>query len=418
MRSFIRFLFNSLVPLVLVSAALAGAYYMLLTPPKTEKKEAEVFVPVVSVADLAPVDTPIYVSAYGVVIPARRVVLQPEVSGRVLEQHPQLIPGGHILEGEEILKIDPSEYEIMVRKGRADLSKAQASLDMEEGQQTIAKREWELLEEDLSEDLTNPSLVLRQPQLQSSEATRDAAQTALDEALLDLSRTILVAPFDSLVIQESVEVGQLVDRNTEIATLVGTKEFWIEAKVPLADLDRVQFPNAAGQGGSSVKVHLLEGNGASAVLEGRVLRLLGNLDSEGRMAQILVTVEDPLNYENDPGKRALLLESYVRLEIEAGEMSEVYPIPRTAMRENEKIWVCTPDNRLEIRQVDVVWRRDEDLLVRNRIKPGDRLIVSRLSKILPGMEVRIARERGESATSEVQISSRLPSDATEVVNQG
>ncbi|MCA9446608.1 MAG: hypothetical protein KC931_05800, partial [Candidatus Omnitrophica bacterium] len=95
-----------------------------------------------------------------------------------------------------------------------------------------------------------------------------------------------------------------------------------------------------------------------------------------------------------------------------------YPIPRTAMRENEKIWVCTPDNRLEIRQVDVVWRRDEDLLVRNRIKPGDRLIVSRLSKILPGMEVRIARERGESATSEVQISSRLPSDATEVVNQG
>ncbi|MCA9433297.1 MAG: hypothetical protein KC940_22455, partial [Candidatus Omnitrophica bacterium] len=183
MRSFIRFLFNSLVPLVLVSAALAGAYYMLLTPPKTEKKEAEVFVPVVSVADLAPVDTPIYVSAYGVVIPARRVVLQPEVSGRVLEQHPQLIPGGHILEGEEILKIDPSEYEIMVRKGRADLSKAQASLDMEEGQQTIAKREWELLEEDLSEDLTNPSLVLRQPQLQSSEATRDAAQTDLDEAL-------------------------------------------------------------------------------------------------------------------------------------------------------------------------------------------------------------------------------------------
>jgi multidrug efflux pump subunit AcrA (membrane-fusion protein) len=291
---------------------------------------------------------------------------------------------------------------------------------MEKGQQTIAKREWELLEEDLNEDLTNPSLVLREPQLQSSEATRDSAQTTLDQALLDLSRTVLVAPFNSLVIEESVETGQLVDRNSEIATLVGTEEFWIEAKIPIADLDRIQFPDAAGMGGSEVKVYLSEGNRSGAYQGGRVLRLLGDLDTKGRMARILVTVTDPLNLEGDADRgKALLLESYVRLEIEAGNLREVYSIPRTAIRENSRVWVCTPENRLQIHAVDVVWRREEDLLVRNRIQSGDRLITSRLSSVLPGMELKVAEEQIPFATtSEVQISSRGIEEVTGTLNRG
>ncbi len=418
MKAVIRFISNGLIPMLIIGAAAYGAYTMLLSPPKTKKHKAEAPVPVVSVTNLEPIDVSVKVTAFGPVIPARRVVLQPEVGGRVLKQHPQLIPGGRISEGEVILEIDPSEYEIMVRRAEADLSKSQASLDMEEGQQAIAKREWELLEEDLSEDLTNPSLVLRKPQLQSSEATRDAAQTALDEALLNLSRTVLKAPFDSLVIEEMVETGQLVDRNTRIATLVGTDEFWIEARIPISDLDRIQFPNAAGQGGSKVAVHLLEGNSSSTVREGRVSRLLGSLDTEGRMAQVLVTVVDPLSLEKEVETKPLLLESYVRLEIEAGSLEDVYCIPRTSIRENTRIWVATPENQLQVRSVEVVWRREDDLLVRDGIQAGDRLITSRLSSILPGMELRVAKDEATSSTSEVQISSRLPEDATKALNQG
>lgn len=416
LRALFRFLVHGLLPLVVVAAGGYGTYVMLLTPPRAEKHDADLPVPTVKVQPLAREEIPIHVEAFGSVIPARQVVLQPEVGGRVLTQHPNLIPGGLIFSGEEILRIDPSEYEIAVRKAKAQLATAQANLDMEAGQQTIARREWELLEEDLTEGLANPSLVLREPQLQSTEAARDLAQTVLDEAELALSRTILKAPFDALVLQESVETGQLVDRQTRIATLVGIEEFWIEAKVPLSDLERIRMPDEQGLGGSKVRVHLLERGGSASIREGTVIRRLGDLDPMGRMARVLVGVKDPLSLESVEGGGALLLESYVRLEIEAGVLEDVYSIPRIAIRENSRIWVCTPENRLEVRDLDVVWRREADHLARNGVKEGDRLIVSRLSYVMPGMEVRVAREASETG-SEMQLTGEIPS-ATEARIRG
>lgn len=408
LKAFFRFLIHGAAPLAIVVIGGYGTYLMLMSPPRAEKHEAELLVPTIQTAALEPADIPIYVEAFGTVIPARRVVLQPEVGGRVLDQHPNLIPGGLIFSGEEILRIDPSEYEIAVRKAEAQLASAQADLDMEAGQQTIARREWELLEGDLTEGLANPSLVLREPQLQNAEAVRDSAQTALDEAKLSLSRTILKAPFDSLVLEEFVETGQLVDRQTRIATLVGIEEFWIEGKVALADLERIRLPDENGLGGSKVLVHLLERGGSASIREGTVIRRLGDLDPMGRMARVLVGVKDPLSLESAEGGGALLLESYVRLEIEAGVLDQVYTIPRIAIRENSRVWVCTPENRLEVRDLEVAWRREEDHLVRNGIKPGDRLIISRLSHVMPGMEVRVAKDASEPEP-DIQLSGEVPS---------
>ena len=52
---------------------------------------------------------------------------------------------------------------------------------------------------------------LRRPQKRQAQAAVDAAENRLALARLDLERTVVHAPFNALVLDESVEIGQLVD---------------------------------------------------------------------------------------------------------------------------------------------------------------------------------------------------------------
>ena len=402
MRALLRFFLNGLLPLAILSGAGYVAYQMLITPPHAQKSSAPAVVPVVDVVDLVPRTENVFVEAHGVVVPSEEVVLRPEVGGRIVERHPSLVPGGLLKKGEVLVRIDPAEYEIAVRKAEAELVQAQATCDMEQGQQTIARREWNLLEDRLNEMAANQSLVLREPQLQRCEAQRDAAQTALDKARLDLERTTVLVPFDCIVTEESVEIGQLVDRQNQLATLIGTDEFWVKAAVYLDRLPRISFPQADGTGGSEVRVILKTGRGEPALWKGRVVRLLGDLDPKGRQARVLVSIWDPLNLEDENKDRneRLLVGSYVTLDIEGGVLEGVYSIPWPALRENDYIWVRTPQNTLQIREVDIVWKREEDVLISDGVQPGDQLIATRLANVIPDMAIKVADRKPGSATPE------------------
>ncbi len=83
---------------------------------------------------------------------------------------------------------------------------------------------------------------------------------------------------------------------------------------------------------------------------GTVIKLLGELGAEGRMARVLVEIKDPLGL-NSTGKKhsPLLIGEYVRMEIEGRQLKNVYRIPRTALRDNTRIWLVSNDGKLEIR---------------------------------------------------------------------
>ena len=79
--------------------------------------------------------------------------------------------------------------------------------------------------------------------------------------------------------------------------------------------------------------------------------------------------------------------SYVEVEIEAGELENVLEIPRSALREGNKIWVVGEVPELNIIDCEVLWSLKETVLVSNNLGPGDKLIVSDLRVALPGMLV-------------------------------
>lgn len=360
---------------------------LLLTGPKIEQKSQGRPPRIVKTARVERSDERISVTAFGSVIPARQVVVKPEVGGRVVRQHAALQPGGLIEAGAELVAIDPSDYELALVARKAELEEAQYELEVERGRQVVALREWKLLEGDVPREDANRSLVLREPHLRRAKALVSKAENDIARAELDLTRTSVTARFNALVLDESVEIGQLLERGTSVATLAGADEFWVRVSVPVDKLRWIELPGD-GRQGARARVVLDSGEGGEITREGRVLRLLGDLEPSGRMARMLVLIEDPLGRRERSGEIPLLLGSYVRVEIDAGVLNEVVEIPRAALREGKRIWLVDEDNTLQIREVDVLWpRKDSVLLPKESVRPGERLVVSGLRVALPGMRV-------------------------------
>jgi len=328
------------------------------------------------------------VPAQGVVTPARRVVLQPQVGGRVIEINDALVPGGLVRAGELLFRIEPDDYELSVEQARTRLADARARLELEQGRQRVAEREWQLFADERHE-AADPALALREPQLAAAKAAVAAAEAQLRQAELNLRRTRVTAPFNALVLDENVDPGQIVSTQSQVATLAGTDRAWVRAAVPVDRLGAVELPDEDGRGGSTVEIRYDSGAG-TVVRRGTLLRLLGDVDPAGRLARLLIGIEDPLALERDG--LPLLYDSYVDVEIESDRVTRVVPLRRGWLHTGDRVYVYGEDGRLDIRRVEVGWRKPEQVMVIGGLAAGDRVITSPLASPVQGMKLRLQDE--------------------------
>ncbi|NQT53100.1 HlyD family efflux transporter periplasmic adaptor subunit, partial [bacterium] len=367
---------------ILVLAVLAGGAYVAIrlvqTKPEAKRKPPQRRAKLVEVETVRATREPVKVHAMGTVGAARRVELQARVAGEIVWLSPDCIPGGRFAKDAEIAKIDRADYDLaveqqttetarlaaMVEKQEADVAQRQseilqrasvviqseAALKIERGQQSVARREYELLGRSVKEE--DRDLVLRVPQLRSAEATckaakaaklaaeamkrsaesatkaavasQQAAAVALKKAELDRDRTTIKAPFSGIVESRTIEEGSQVTTAKPFATLVGTDCYWVEVSIPVDQLQWLRIPRKKGDPASAARIHDEAAWGKDAHRTGTVLRLASALEAEGRMARLLVAVPDPLALRKEnAGKPALLLGSYVRVEIDGVDFDNV-----------------------------------------------------------------------------------------------
>ncbi|WP_372365605.1 efflux RND transporter periplasmic adaptor subunit [Candidatus Uabimicrobium sp. HlEnr_7] len=377
------------LPLAIIFSSLYFGKKIITSKPKPSRKDtvkSKVIVKTISVKKQKKRDI---IIGYGTVQAYRRLSVRPQVSGSVVWQNPKLLVGQIIDKGEDILHIDRQEFEIRHKQQQASLVRAQFELKLEEGNQVVAAREWELLNKTMP-NKPNSDLALRKPHLKEKQAAVMAAENSVKRAELDLQRTIIKSPFSALVIEESIEVGQLINAQNSVAIVADSNAFWVRVNISVNQLSQLVIPNSYDTKGSKARIKQNLGKGQFNIRSGYVIGILGDLDPQGRMARILVKVNDALGKETN--KKPMLIGSYVKVEIQGKSTANVYKIPRYAIHQNNEVWIKNAKNQLDIRSVKIAFGNNEFLFVEG-LKDGEKIITSNLSIAIPGMLLEETREK-------------------------
>jgi RND family efflux transporter MFP subunit len=371
-----------IVGLLLLAGAGGIGLWLLKNKPIAKRRKAVSLIPKVQVQELKKLDVPVLVSAMGVVVPSKKATLRARISGEVQKMHEDLEPGGIVKKDDTILWIDDADYKLHVQVKEAALKKVESALLLELVQQRVAVSQLKSYSNQKSENL-DKDMILRKPQERSCRADIMAAKADLDDAKLDLSRTSIKAPFNAVVLERDVDVGEQADLARVLVTVVGIDTYWIKVSIPVNALKWIEFPENGHQKGSDVEINCRRG-----IRKGKVLRLMSSLDSKGRMAQILIEVKDPLDLKSAAGKRVpLLLEEYVRVSIKGKVLKNVVEVPRKAFHNNQSIWLMTPKGSLDIFDVTPVWDVRNAIYVDRKNFPEGKLITSDLGFPVKGMSI-------------------------------
>lgn len=379
-----------------------------------------------------------------------------EQSGQAIEQSELAIEQSNFAIEQSELNIEQSELSIEQR--RAEVIKVEKDLLLEKGQQKIALREYEVLGDTI--DDIDSDLVLRKPQLKASEAaltagkarlkeaegtknlaiaakksaltakksaeaakksaqiSKESAQAAkksaeaakktaevnFEKAQLNLQHTDILAPFDSIIQSKKVEIGSFISPGIPLLRIVDCSEYWVIVSIPVDRLKWISIPNSAKTEGSLVRIYHEAGWGNGIFRVGRVKRLMSEVEQGGRMAKLIVAVNDPLCIKaENSGSPRMLLDSYVRVEIEGSKLTDVVKVPRTSLHDASYVWILSPENTLDIREIEIIWSDKGSVYVTNHLHNDELIITSDLATPVQGMSLRLSG-------SEVKADKSAPSD--------
>jgi RND family efflux transporter MFP subunit len=377
-----------LLSVIILSAAGGLAAWAFWTEPTAERagasKETAMLV------DVREVDRGDYqpeIVAQGTVEPARDIVLRPQVGGKITALDEVFTPGGYVEEGERLLRIQPEDYRHTLAQRKSDLREAESNLAVEQGRHDAAKAEYGRFGEELEPE--NEALVTREPQLEAAREQVKAAQAAVDQAQLDLSRTSVEAPFDAHILRRDVNVGSQLSAGDSIARLVGLETYWVGVELPLSKMKWVTIEGEDGEG-SDVRIRNRQAWPEGTYREGRLFRRVGMLDDETRMVRVLAAIPDPLAREADD-KPALTIGEYVETRIDGETLEDVVRLDREYLREDDTVWVME-EGKLRIREAEVVVVDEEYAYIAEGLEDGDRVVTTNLSTVVDGSALRLSAD--------------------------
>lgn len=367
-----------ILPLLVLMAGAGATAALILSRQAPEQQQKPVLGPLVDVMTVEASDKTVRVAGQGEVRASTRVEVLPEVSGRVVSMHRQLVSGGRIGAGETLVQLDPRDYQLAVESARAAIASADTRLEQERAEAQAALIEWR----EVHGDQPAPKLLVREPQIRQIEAEKAAAEAQLSKAELDLERTRLSVPFDAVVLSENVDPGQLVSQGRPVATLYGTAS--VEVRVPLDDAELRWFELPSRGRGPAVEVSADFGGGRQT-WAGELVRLEGEVDARTRMVHVVVEVEKPFEHAGD--RPPLLPGAFVDVEIEGRQLEGVKKIPRFALRQGGVVWVVEA-GVLQFREVEVLRRDRRFVYIGTGLEVGEQIVTSSLDGVTDGMSVR------------------------------
>lgn len=380
-----------LISISLLAASVLVTFLLFLTEPEAEmegtSKKTAMLVDVIRAerGDYYP-----KVVATGTVQPSIDISLSTQVGGEVISVSDKFIPGSFVEKGEILLQINPADYENTLMLRKSDLALSESDLEVELGRQDVAQKDFELIGGDFSSE--NQNLVLRKPQLDAAKANKAAAEAAVNQASLDLQRTTIKAPFDAHIISRNANVGSQLAPGADLGRLVGMREYWVVANVPIGKVNWLKFGEERPEDGAPVKITHQTAWPAGQYREGRLFRLVGALDNQTRLARVLVTVRDPLLRESQNDTLPpLMIGTFVEVQIDARELKDIVRLSRNYLRQGNTVWVLN-DGALDIRNVEVLFEDPEYAYISKGLEENEQVVITDLATVVEGSPLRVEEE--------------------------
>jgi RND family efflux transporter MFP subunit len=371
-----------LYPLLLLGSGLLLAFLIGVSKPEIVPVPYEPMAPTVRVIQVQDTAEYLSVSSQGTVQPRSQSELIPEVTGRVTWISPSLVNGGAFAEGDVLLLIDDADYQTLLELSEANLKRSEIEY-AHAGDEL--KRRASLHQRQLA---SQQQLDDARREVEVRDATLREARAGVEQARRDLSRTKLHAPFDGLVRNEHVDVGQFVTRGQSIGTIYATD--YVEIRLPISadQLGYLGLPvSTKGQIPDDLRppVTIAADFGDTRLLwMGQLVRLEAEFDEQSRMvygvARLLV--------EKDEDTPIIPVGLFVQADIRGRSEEHAIRLPRTAMRDDNQVLVVDENNRLHFRQVSLLRLEHDDVLIREGLENGEFVCISPLQTVVEGMLVK------------------------------
>lgn len=217
----------------------AGVYGLLQLVPENERAGANG-----TTTDTAEIrDLRTVVPASGEVLPLLNSVVKSEISGRIIDI--LVIEGETVERGQVLLELDRTSPETRLRETERNLEAERLRLEKSQRNYTRLKELYD------REFVGEQEYLDAETDLSLAKLNLEIAQTRLEDAAEDLSKTTIRAPHDGVITLLDVVDGQVisgatsVSNGTDLLTIAQLDELYMEASINEVDVEKLELGQSA-----------------------------------------------------------------------------------------------------------------------------------------------------------------------------
>nr|MBF0222527.1 biotin/lipoyl-binding protein [Desulfobulbaceae bacterium] len=369
------------------------------------------------------------ITGFGQVTPLDTVAISPEVSGRIVAVNSRLDQGVIIEKGELLFRIDPSDYETVrdttgaegerLKKNIMVLGR-QIEIDTQrlisiERNRDLAKAEHErykkLYQEheavslayvekqeqvynnakDLAAQLAK-TIELYPLQIEETDSALTAAQARFENAMTNLARCEVKAPFTGRITEAELEIGQYVTPGKQVVAMANDAILEIHLPIDSGEARKwLRFKDGRSRGWFTdvepVLCDIRWTDDDKNIWQG-VLHRVVRFNPETRTLTVAVRVENHQAVSLARPRLPLVAGMFCSVTIPGLVLDGVYRLPRWAVSFKETVYLAI-GNRLKTSAVEVARIQGEEAFVSKGLKDGDQIITTRLVEPLENSLLRI-----------------------------
>lgn len=359
------------VSLLIIGITILLMVVIFSTRPQINKRAPKEYIPAVHFIEALPDVINIPVSARGFFQPEKEVQINSTVSGTVIEITEKFAVGASFKKNDILLRVDPANLEMELHKAKANYEQAHLR-ELETNANLDAKSS-------LDKNKNLSDLALGKPQRAVAKANTDAALAVLKLAQHQLESATLRAPFDGKVMLRNVQEFEQIAPGQPIAKIYASDAYIVRLSVTEEQLAFIDIGRADSKNIDVVITH----PATHKVFQGYILRSEGYV-SQSRLVNLVVRIILPNTIKNDLPLPGTLVEA----DIAGRSFTHVITIPIKALKSQNTIWVLDENDRLQIKPAIVIYRGPEKAFIQAEIPSGERIIISHIGAITPGMKLR------------------------------